>query len=99
MAEWDRGNRLRGQIRDQLAGTGGFRQALYGRFDPKYTSVTAVNAMANLKMKSCGSCTSFLDREVLAVDKQHFNAAQKLEAGYRPVAGASLLRRGPQRRH
>ena len=93
VAEWDRGNRLRGQVRDQWGGAGGFRAALYGRFGPKYTSATAVNAVADLKMKSKEYCASFLDRVVLAVDKQHFNvtAAQKREAGYRAVAEASIM--------
>ena len=93
VAEWDRGNRLRGQVRDRWGGAGGFRAALYGRFGPKYTSATAVNAVADLKMKAKESCASFLDRVVLAVDKQHFNvtAAQKREAGYRAVAEASIM--------
>ena len=91
--EFDRGNRLRGQIRVQWGGAGGLRQALYGRFGPKYTSATAVNAVANLKMKTGETCISILDRGVLAVDKQHFNitAAQKREAGYRAVAEASIM--------
>ena len=44
-------------------------------------------------MRSKESCSSFLDRVVLAVDKQHFNvtAAQKREAGYRAVAEASIM--------
>ena len=79
VAEWDRGNRLRGQILDCWGDAGGFRAALHGRFGPKYTSATAVNAVADLKMRSKESFASFLDRVVLAVDKQHFNitAAQK----------------------
>ena len=93
VAEWDRGNRLRGQIRDRWGGAGGFRAAVYGRFGPKYTSATAVNAVADFKMKSKESCASFLDQVVLAVDKQQFNftAAQKQEAGYRAVAEASIM--------
>ena len=44
-------------------------------------------------MKPRESCASFLDRVVLVVDKKHFNvtAAQKLEAGYRAVAEASIM--------
>ena len=93
VAEWDRGNRLRSQIHDRWGGAGGLRAALYGRFGPKYTSATAVNAVADLKMRTKESCASFLDRVVLAVDKQHFNvtAAQKREAGYRAVAEASIM--------
>ena len=93
VAEWDRGNRLRGQVREHWAGAQGFRQALYNRFGPKYTSATAVNAVADLKMKTKESCAAFLDRVVLAVDKQHFNVtnAQKQEAGYRAVAEAAIM--------
>ena len=93
VAEWDRGNRLRGQVRERWAGAQGFRQALYNRFGPKYTSATAVNAVADLKMKPKESCATFLDRVVLAVDKQHFNvtAEQKREAGYRAVAEAAIM--------
>ena len=93
VAKWDRGNRLRGQVRDEWDGAGGFRQSLYGRFGPKYTSANAVNAVTDLKMKSQELGSSFLDTVVLAVDKQHFNvtAAQKREAGYRAVAEASIM--------
>ena len=69
VAEWNRGNRLRGQIRDRWGGAGGFRAALYGRFGPKCTSATAVNAVADLIMRTKESFASFLDRVVLAVDK------------------------------
>ena len=93
VAEWDRGNRLRGTNSLVWLGDQGFRAALIARFGPKYTSATAVNAVADLKQKPRESCATFLDRVILAVDKQHFNltAAQKREAGYRLVYDAAIM--------
>ena len=42
VAEWDRGNKLRGRNPAVLAGDAGYRAALVLRFGPKYTSATAV---------------------------------------------------------
>ena len=46
---------------------------LYKPFEPKYTSATPVNAVSDLKQGSRESCAQFLDRVVLAVNKQNFN--------------------------
>ena len=51
VAEWDRGNRLRGQNPAVWAGDAGYQAALVLRFGPKYTSATAVNAVADLKQR------------------------------------------------
>ena len=93
LAEWDRGNRLRGITLAAWEGPGGFRAAIVKRFGPKYTSATAVKAVVDLKQRSGESCATFLDRVVLAIDKQHFNvtAAQKREAGYRAVSEAAIM--------
>ena len=50
-----------------------------------------VNAVADLKQRHRES--SFLDRVILAVDKQHFNLtlAQKQEDGYRLVYDAAIM--------
>ena len=93
VAEWDRGNRLRGRNPAVWAGDAGYRAALVLRFGPKYTSATAVNAVADLKQRHRESCAAFLDRVILAVDKQHFNLtpAQKQEDGYRLVYDATIM--------
>ena len=93
VAEWDRGNRLRGRNPAVWAGDDGYRAALVLRLGPKYTSATAVNAVSDLKQRHRKSCAGFLDRVILAVDKQHFNltAAQKQEAGYRLVYDAAIM--------
>ena len=67
VAEWDRGNQLRGQVRNR------FLPSHLRDIRPKYTSTNAVNTVADLEMKPKESCASFLDRVVLVVDKQHFN--------------------------
>ena len=46
---------------------------LYKPFEPKYTSATPVNAVSDLKQGSRESRAQFLDRVVLAVNKQNFN--------------------------
>ena len=76
IAEWDRGNRLRGNIQNSWEGPGNFRESLMLRFGPKYTSATAVNAVSDLKQRSKESCAGFLDRVVLAIKKQNFNIAE-----------------------
>ena len=88
IAEWDRGNRLRGIIVNQWAGDNGFRAMLYKWFGPKYTSATTVNAVSDLKQRSRKSCAQFLDRVVLAVNKQNFNVGEvdKQTEVYKAVA-------------
>ena len=75
-AEWDRGNHLRGNVRNIWDGPGNFHESLMFKFGPKYTSATAVNAVSNLKQRSKESCAGFLDRVVLAINKQNFNIAE-----------------------
>ena len=93
VAELDRRNRLRGRNPAVWAGDDGYRAALVLRFGTKYTSATAVNVVSDLKQRHRESCAAFLDRVILAVDKQHFNltAAQKQEAGYRLVYDAAIM--------
>ena len=57
------------------------------------SSATAVNAVADLKQHHRESCAAFLDRVILAVDKQHFNLtpAQKQEDGYCLVYDAGIM--------
>ena len=66
---------------------------LYKRFGPKYTSATAVNAVSDLKQRSRESCAQFLDRVVLAVNKQNFNvdAAAKQTNVYKAVFDAAII--------
>ena len=89
----DRGNRLRGRNPAVWDGDAGYRAALVLRFLPKYTSATSINAVADLKQRHRESCNAFLDRVILAVDKQHFNLtpAQKQEDGYRLVYDAAIM--------
>ena len=63
------------------------------RFGPKYTSGTAVNVVVDLKQRHRESCAAFLDRVILAVDKQHFNLtpAQRQEDSYRLVYDAAIM--------
>ena len=93
IAEWDRGNRLRGIVVTRWAGDGGFRAMLYKRFGPKYTSATAVNAVSDLKQRPRESCAQFLDRVVLAVNKQNFNVdtASKQTDVYKAVFDAAII--------
>ena len=93
IAEWDRGNRLRGITVTDWAGDNGFRAMLYKRFGPKYTSATAVNAVSDLKQRSRESCAQFLDRVVLAVNKQNFNVgdADKQTQVYKTVFDAAVI--------
>ena len=93
IAEWDRGNRLRGIIVNQLAGDNGIRAMLYKRFGPKYTSATAVNAASDIKQRSRESCAQFLDRVVLAVNKQNFivGEADKQTEVYKVVFDAAII--------
>ena len=93
IAEWDRGNRLRGIIVNHWAGDNGFRAMLYKRFGPKYTSATAVNAVSDLNQRSRESCAQFLDRVVLAVNKQNFNVgeADKQTEVYKAVFDAAII--------
>ena len=51
VAKWDRGKRLKGRNPAVWAGDAGYRAALVLRFGPKYTSATAVNAVADLKQR------------------------------------------------
>ena len=76
IAEWDRGNRLRGNVRNIWDGPSNFRESLMLMFGPKYTSATAVNAVSNLKQRSKESCSQFLYRVVLVIKKQNFNIAE-----------------------
>ena len=41
------------------------------RFGPKFTAATAVNTVSDLKQKPRESCAQFLDRVVLAVNRQN----------------------------
>ena len=93
IAEWDRGNRLRGNVRNIWEGPGNFRESLMLRFGPKYTSPTAVNAVCDLKKSSKESCAGFLDRVVLAINKQNFNIAEadKRTPQYLRVFDASIM--------
>ena len=63
------------------------------RFGPKYTSATAVNAVSDLKQRSKESCAGFLDRVVLAINKQNFNIAEadKRTPQYLRVFDASIM--------
>ena len=93
VTKWDRGNRLRGRNPPAWAGDAGYRAALILRFGQKNTSATAVNAVADLKQRHCESCAAFLDRVILALDKQHFNLTpvQKQEDGYILVYDAAIM--------
>ena len=93
IAEWDRGNRLRGITVTDWAGDNGFRAMLYKRFGPKYTLATAVNAVSNLKQRARESCAQFLDCVVLAVNKQNFNVgdADKQTQVYKTVFDAAII--------
>ena len=51
VAEWDRGNRLRGRNPAVWDGDDGYRAALVLRFCPKNTLATAGNAVADLKQR------------------------------------------------
>ena len=76
IAEWDRGKRFCGNVRIIWEEPGNFRESLMLRFGPKYTSAAAVNAVSNLKHESKESCAGFLDRVVLAINRQNFNIAE-----------------------
>ena len=93
IAEWDRGNRLRGITVNAWAGDNGFRVMLYKWFGPKYTSATTVNAVRDLKQRSRKSCAQFLDCIVLALNKQNFNfvAADKQTQVYKTVFDAAII--------
>ena len=88
LADWARGLRLQGaepafwEDREAAPAAGnqeavvaadGFKTLLTARFGPKYTAVTAVNAVSELKQGHRESCAAFMDRVILAVDKQNFN--------------------------
>ena len=92
-AEWDRGNRLRGNVRNIWERPGNFRESLMLRFGPKYTSANAVNAVSDLKQRSKESCAGFLNRVVLAINKQNFNIAEadKRTPQYLRVFDASIM--------
>ena len=92
VAEWDRGNRLR-RINVQVwDGPGQFKE-MSKRFGPKFMAATAVNSVSDLKQKPRESCAQFLDRVVLAVNRQNFNIPeiQKTTAIYRSVFDASII--------
>ena len=93
VAEWDRGNRLRGVHPQAWEGVNGYKTLLGKRFGPKYTAATAVNAVADLKQRPRESCAQFLDRVVLAVNRQNFNIpdVQKASAVYRSVFDAAII--------
>ena len=93
IAEWDRGNHLRGNSRNIWDGPGNFRESLMLRFGPKYASATAVNAVSDLKQRSKELCADFLDRVVLAINKQNFNIAEadKRTPQYLQVFDASIM--------
>ena len=95
VAEWDRGNRLRGINVQVWDGPGQFKEMLSKRFGPKFTAATAVNAVSDLKQKPRESCAQFLDRVVLAVNRQNFNIPDilKTTAIYRSVFDASIISR------
>ena len=63
------------------------------RFGPKYTSATAVNAVSDLKQRSKESCARFLDRVVLAINKQNLNIteADKRTPQYLRVFDTSIM--------
>ena len=65
------------------------------RFGPKFTAATAVNAVSDLKQKPRESCAQFLDRVVLAVNRQNFNIPDilKTTAIYQSVFDASIISR------
>ena len=63
------------------------------RFGPKYDSATAINAVSDLKQRSRELCAQFLDRVVLAVNKQNFNMgeADKQTEVYKAVFDAAII--------
>ena len=93
VAEWDRANRLRAINITTWQGDNGFRAKLYKRFGPKYTAATAVNAVSDLRQRSKESCAQFLDRVILAVNKQNYSIpeAQKNTLVYRTVFDAAII--------
>ena len=84
---------LRGRNPAVWEGDAGYRAALVLSFGPEDTSATTVNAVADLKQRHRESCAAFLDRVILAVDKQHFNLtpAEKQEDGYWLVYDATIM--------
>ncbi len=93
IAEWDRGNRLRGVTATTWLGNPSFRELLHTRFGPKYTAATAVHAVADLKQKPRESCASFMDRVILAVNRQNYNITQvqKDTQTYKDVFNAAIV--------
>ena len=95
VAKWDRGNRLRGMNVQVWDGPGRFKEMLSKRFGSKFTAATAVNAVSDLKRKPRESCAQFLDRVVVAGNRQNFNTPeiQKTTAIYRRAFDASIISR------
>ena len=93
IAEWDRGNRLRGVTATTWLGNPSYRDLLHTRFGPKYTAATAVHAVADLKQKPRESCASFMDRVILAVNRQNYNITQvqKDTQTYKDVFNAAIV--------
>ena len=93
VVEWDQGNRLRVINVQVWVGPGQLKEMLSKRFKPKFTAPTAVNAVSDLKQKPRESCTQFLDRAVLAVNRQNFNIPeiQKTTTIYHSVFDASII--------
>lgn len=72
VAKWDRGINVQ-----EWDGPGQFREMLHKRLGPKFTAATAVKAVSDLKQKPRESCAQFLERVVLAVNRQNFNIPEK----------------------
>ena len=73
IVEWLRGKRLQGTTYAVWNTDAGLKKALLLRFGPKHTSATAILAVSELKQRSSESCTDFMDRVLLAVDRTHYN--------------------------
>ena len=108
VADWARGLRLQGAEpafwedraaapaagnQEAIDAADGFKTLLTARFGPKYTAATAVNAVSELKQGHRESCAAFMDRVILAVDKQNFNvtAMTKTTDAYKAVFNAAII--------
>ena len=108
VADWARGLRLQGAEpafwedraaapaagnQEAVLAADGFKTLLTARFGPKYTAATAVNAVSELTQGHRESCAAFMDRVILAVDKQNFNvtALTKTTEAYKAVFNAAII--------